>query len=157
MSSKGVEVRVAGPHDAPGIARLLHDFNVEFDTPSPGVEVLTGRLRVLLAGDRTFALVAGSASFDGLALVTLRPNVWFDGAVALLDELVVVPPLRDRGIGSAIVACLVAECRARDVSLIEINVDEPDVDAQRFYRRHGFRDTEPGSTERACYFWQEMD
>ncbi len=153
MSSSGVKVRCATSADAEGVAHLLHDFNVEFDTPSPGSTVLAGRLRRLLAGERTFAVVAGEAPFVGVALASLRPNVWFDGQVALLDELVVVPERRSQGIGSSILALFVAECRDRQVSLIEINVDEPDIDAQRFYRRHGFGDTEPDSTERAFYFW----
>ena len=46
--------------------------------------------------------------------------------------------------------------RAMHVDLIEINVDEGDVDAQRFYERHGFSSTEPGSTERAFYYSQEL-
>ena len=46
--------------------------------------------------------------------------------------------------------------RARNVDLIEINVDEGDVDAPRFYERHGFSVTEPGSTERAFYYSQEL-
>lgn len=122
---------------------------------SPGVDVLAGRLRELLAGEDTFALLAGSPAV-AVALVTLRPNVWYAGRVALLDELYVVPHLRGRGIGSAVIAALLSVARGRDVDLVEINVDEGDTDAQRFYERHGFAGTEPGSGERAFYYWQEL-
>ena len=148
--------RLATLDDAAAVADLLHDFNTEFDTPSPGVEVLAARVRQLLAGDATFAVVAGSPP-AALALVTLRPNVWYSGEVALLDEMYVVPARRGQGVGSAVIERFVAECRARGVDLIEINVDEGDVDAQRFYARHGFRSSEPGSTERALYFSRELD
>lgn len=147
--------RLATADDADEVARLLHDFNSEFDTPSPGAEVLAARLRVLLAGDETIAILAGTPAV-AVALVTLRSNVWYAGQVALLDELYVVPRLRGCGIGSAIVDLLVSTSRARGVDLIEINVDESDVDAQRFYERHGFASTEPDSTERAFYYAQEL-
>jgi GNAT superfamily N-acetyltransferase len=145
------DVRLATPAEAREIARLLHDFNSEFGSPSPGVEVLAHRLRLLLAGTETFAIVAGAPPV-GVALVTLRPNVWHDGPVALLDELYVVPHLRRQGIGSAIVDQMGAVCRDRRVGLIEINVDEGDVDAQRFYERHGFSSVAADSTERAFYY-----
>jgi GNAT superfamily N-acetyltransferase len=141
--------------DAGEVARLLHEFNSEFDTPSPGIDVLAARLGTLLAADDTFALLAGSPAV-AVALITLRPNVWYAGSVALLDELYVVPHLRGQGIGSGIIGMLLSVARARHVDLIEINVDEGDVDAQRFYERHGFASTEPGSTERSFYFAQEL-
>ena len=147
--------RRATPDDADEIAQLLHDFNTEFDTPSPGVEVLAPRLRDLLAGTDTVAIVAGAPAV-GVALVTLRPNVWYSGPVALLDELYVVPDLRDRGIGSAIIAEVLSMAHERQVGLIEINVDEADVDAQRFYERHGFSCIEPTTQERAFYFSREL-
>ncbi len=147
--------RLATVEDASGVARLLHDFNTEFDTPSPGVDVLAARLRVLLDGEETVAIVSG-APLVAVALVTLRTNVWYAGPVALLDELYVVPHLRGQGIGSAIIGRLLDLARAKSVELVEINVDESDVDAQRFYQRHGFASTEPGSTERALYYFQEL-
>jgi GNAT superfamily N-acetyltransferase len=147
--------RLATTEDAAEIARLLHDFNTEFDTPSPGAGVLAPRLQELLAGDDTFAILAGSPAV-GVALVTLRPNVWYDGRVALLDELYVAPQLRGQGIGSAIIELFMSISLERRVDLIEINVDEGDVDAQRFYERHGFSVTEPGSTERAFYYSQDL-
>jgi GNAT superfamily N-acetyltransferase len=155
MSRDQPTIRDATPDDADEIARLLHDFNTEFDTPSPGAEVLAPRLRRLLAGDDTFAILAGTPAV-GLALVTLRPNVWYAGRVALLDELYVVPPRRSQGIGSAIIDHLMALARAKGVDLVEINVDEGDVDAQRFYERHGFSCLEPTTQERAFYFSREL-
>lgn len=155
VSGDAPTVRHATPDDAGEVARLLHDFNTEFDTPSPGVEVLAPRLRHLLAGNDTVALLAGAPAV-GVALVTLRPNVWYDGPVALLDELYVVPEHRGHGIGSAIIAELLATARQRRVGLIEINVDEADVDAQRFYERHGFSGFEPTTSERAFHFSREL-
>lgn len=147
--------RIAEAAEVAEIAQLLHDFNTEFDTPSPGVEVLSTRLRRLLGEGDTFAIVAGTPAV-AVALVTLRSNVWYDGRVALLDELYVVPNLRSRGIGSAIIGELLSNSRLRDVDLIEINVDEGDIDAQRFYERHGFASTDPGSGDRSFYYFKEV-
>ncbi|MCI0543562.1 MAG: GNAT family N-acetyltransferase [Actinobacteria bacterium] len=155
MADHGWDVRQATVEEAATVARLLHDFNAEYATPTPGVDVLTRRLRALLSGDATTALLAGDPAV-AVALVTRRPNVWYDGPVALLDELYVAPDRRGRGIGSALIEHLVARSVAEGVGLIEINVDEGDADAQRFYERHGFVTTEPGSAERAFYFWREL-
>lgn len=149
------KARTATEADAEVVARLLHDFNTEFDTPSPGVEVLARRLGHLLAGDRTWAMLAGDPAV-GVALVTLRPNVWCEGPVALLDELYVAPAHRNGGLGTALIELLVATARRHRVGLIEINVDEGDVDARRFYERHGFTLIEPTTGERALYYHQEM-
>lgn len=150
-----MEPRLATEADAEEIARLLHDFNTEYDTPSPGPAVLAPRLRRLLAGDGTFALLAGAPAV-GVALVTLRTNVWYDGAVALLDELYVEPKRRDEGIGTALIDLLLTTARERGVDLVEINVDAPDVDAQRFYERHGFHGVDPDTGDRAFYYFREL-
>ncbi|GGI44256.1 ribosomal protein S18 acetylase RimI-like enzyme [Agromyces flavus] len=147
--------RRAGPDDAQTVARLLHDFNTEFETPTPGVAVLTTRLQSLLAGPGTIAYLAGEPA-TGVALVTLRSNVWYDGPVALLDELYVAPADRGRGLGSAMIERLVADAEASGVSAIEINVDAVDVDAQRFYERHGFSGVDPDTGERAFFYSLEL-
>lgn len=147
--------RLATPDDAVEVARLLHDFNTEFDTPSPGVDALAERLTELLGDPSTVAILAGRPSL-GVALVTLRPNVWYPGPVALLDELYVVPDHRGQGIGSEIVGHLMNLAAERSVDLIEINVDEADVDAQRFYERHGFSGLDPDTGERAYYYSLEI-
>jgi GNAT superfamily N-acetyltransferase len=147
--------RVAGGADAGVVARLLDAFNREYDTPTPGVEVLERRLHHLLAGESVTAVLTGEPPV-GLALVTLRPNVWYDGPVGLLDELYVAPDRRGRGLGSALLAAAEDVVRRRGGSVLEINVDGDDVDARRFYERHGYRNAEHGSDEPLLYYFREL-
>ena len=147
--------RLATVDDAVDIARLLHDFNTEFDTPSPGRDVLAERLRELLARDDLVALLAGEPPV-ALALLTFRPGVWYPGPVTMLEELYVRPALRGRGIGSAVLEAAVALAHARGAHAFQIEADEGDVDARRFYERHGFANSEPGSDERALHLWREL-
>ena len=151
----GLGARRVGPDDAETIARLLHDFNTEFETPSPGTAILSRRLRSLLGEPSTIAYLAGEPA-AGVALVTLRSNVWYGGPVALLDELYVAPERRGRGLGAAMIGLLIAEAEEKGVSAIEINVDAGDVDAQRFYERHGFSGADPDTGERAFYYSLEL-
>ena len=147
--------RLAAVPDAGVVAGLLHAFNEEFDTPTPGEAVLAARLRRLLAGDRTVALLTGDPAV-GVALLTLRPNVWYDGPVALLDELYVAPAHRSRGLGSGLLALGEQVVRQRGAELLEINVDGDDVDARRFYERHGYAAVEPGQDQPALYYSREL-
>ncbi len=147
--------RLAGVADAPEVARLLHDFNTEYDVSSPGAGELSERLTKLLAGDSMFAIVAGAPAV-AVALVSLRPNVWYRGRVALLDELYVEPARRGAGTGSALLDFLHEHVLALGAEAVEINVDEGDVDAQRFYVRNGYSSSDPETNERAFYFFREL-
>jgi GNAT superfamily N-acetyltransferase len=148
-------VRIAEPGDAAVVAELLHDFNSEFDTPTPGVDVLARRLRTMLASPETIALLGGEPA-TGVALLTLRPNVWYAGPVALLDELYVRPAVRGRGTGTALLLRACEVVRERGAQLFEINVDEVDTDARRFYERHGFLNQLPGEAGRMLYYEREL-
>jgi GNAT superfamily N-acetyltransferase len=148
--------RVASIEDAPVIASLLHAFNTEFDAETPGQEVLARRLRALLATRQTFAVIAGAPTCS-VGLVTLRPNVWTDGVIALLDELYTSPERRGQGIGSAVLATVVQYARQLGATEIEIEVDEPDTDAQRFYSRHGFPLRDPMTGDRAFVLRKTVD
>jgi GNAT superfamily N-acetyltransferase len=148
VQSEGAATRLAATEDAAVIATLLHAFNLEFCAETPGPVVLEQRLRRLLVTRPTFAVLAGSPPCS-VGLVTLRPNVWTDGAVALLDELYTSPERRGRGLGSAVLTAVVDEAIRRGATEIEIEVDEPDIDAHRFYARHGFPMRDPATGDRA--------
>lgn len=141
--------------DAEVVAALLHAFNEEYATVTPGLAVLSRRLVDLLAGPQTVALLAGEPA-AGVALLALRPNVWFDGPVGLLDELYVVPELRDHGLGTGLLQAAERVVRERGGELLEINVDGDDVDARRFYERHGYTNNEPGDDQPLLYYFREL-
>lgn len=147
------KIRLATAADASVLARLLIDFNVEFDTEVDTEPVLTRRFSRILADEAAFALLADEASGPvGFALVTLRPAIWFDGPVATLDELYVVPDRRDGGIGTALITRTRELLVERGCPELHINVDEVDTDTRRFYERHGFVNIEPGVDYRMlCY------
>lgn len=152
--TSAIPVRLATAADVDDLAALLHDFNTEFETPTPGAEVLAPRLRSLLGGSSTFAMLCG-ASPIGFGLVTLRWNVWFVGLVGIIDELYVEPSSRGRGVGTALMAGIELECRARSVEYVEINVDAGDDGPRRFYERLGYAGVED-TGEPALYYSREL-
>ncbi len=147
--------RRATTADAATVAALLDAFNREYATPTPGAAVLGTRLAGLLAGAHVIALLTGEPAV-GVAVLTLRPNVWYDGPVALLDELYVVPAMRNRGLGTALLASAESHARQAGAELVEINVDGDDTAARRFYERHGYADREAGQDEPALYYFREL-
>ena len=147
------DVRRASSSDAGTLAGLLYDFNTEFDTGTDSEPVLAIRFARILTDDSVLALLAlDGRQNSGFALITLRPAIWFDGPVATLDELYVVPARRGRGVGTALLTRACGLLRERGCPEMHINVDEVDVDARRFYERHGFVNIEPGVDYRMlCY------
>lgn len=89
----------------------------------------------------------GPAPAVSVALLTLWLNVWFDGPVALLDELYLGPTLRGQGRGTALLHEAEQVTRERSGAVLEINVDGDDAGARRLYERHGYRNSEPASDE----------
>lgn len=137
---------------------MLHEFNVEFETETPDAAYFGVRFADLLARDDVFVVLAegDDATATGFGYLTLRPTPYADGPLAQLEELYVVPTLRDRGIGTRIIQAAVAEARRRGAVEMHINVDEVDTDTRRFYERHGFTNISPGFDYRMLCYLQEF-
>ncbi|HWJ10665.1 MAG TPA: GNAT family N-acetyltransferase [Nocardioides sp.] len=153
----GRTVRLATPVDAAVVGRLLFDFNTEFEAPTPDAAAFTARFVELLARDDVLVVLAeedGAAT--GFGYLTLRPTPYGDGPLAQLEELYVVPELRDGGIGTAVLTRAVDEVVARGAIEMHINVDEVDTDTRRFYERHGFSNIEPGEDYRMLCYLREL-
>lgn len=153
------QVRSARPSDAGTVGTLLHEFNREFGSPTPTVEMLTARFDRLLDLPDVVVLLAEDQHRQplGFAYLTLRPSPYFEGPLAQLEELYVRPALRDRGIGSLLLTQSIELVRSRNAGEIHINVDEIDVDTRRFYERHGFVNIQPGEDHRMLCYLREFD
>jgi GNAT superfamily N-acetyltransferase len=149
-------VRRATAADAADVARLLHDFNTEFDTPTPGPQVLEERIGRLLASGEAAVLLAGDGP-DGLAQLHFRTYVFEEQPIALLEELYVAPARRGQGLGRALLEAAMDAARARGAGTMELNTSEDDTDAIALYERNGFSDREGGPDgPRMRYYEREL-
>ena len=130
-------VRRATADDAEAAGRLLHDFNSEFDEPTPGPAALAERVRTLLDHGDTIVLLAGEGP-DGLAVLRFRPAIWDEALECYLAELYVVPAERGRGLGRALMEGAMVVARAEGATHMDLGTGEDDVAARALYGSLGF-------------------
>ncbi len=126
-------------------AQLLHDFNVEYDEPSPPPDVLGERLAELIEDDHVTVLLARARDTGdavGVAVVRVQPSIWNQGYEAYLAELYVVPDRRGQGYGRELITEVVRVARERGADYAFVVTREEDQLAQRLYEAAGFRRTE---------------
>lgn len=158
MTERGVGVRPATTVDAPTVGRLLFDFNTEFDTPALSAQEFAERFSTLLGREDVLVLLAeAGGEAVGLAYLTLRPTPYGDGPILELEELYTAPAARGQGIGSAMIADILALGQERGAVEIRITVHEVDIEARRFYERHGFTNVDPDEGGRMLCYLRELD
>jgi ribosomal protein S18 acetylase RimI-like enzyme len=135
-------VRRATRDDAPAVGKLLHDFNVEYDEPTPTPAELAERMAELMDGDETIVLLTdgagGPGSPDGLAVLRLRPSIWSQALECYLAELYVIPELRRQGRGLALMEAAMATARAAGADHMDLGTGEHDSGARALYERLEF-------------------
>ena len=134
-------VTLATGRDALAVAgQLLHDFNTEYDDPTPGAGALAGRLRELVETGGTEVLLVGDA--EGVAVLRFRPSVWSAADECYLAELYVVPARRGNGLGRVLLRACIDRAIVRGCDYLELATSEDDVAARHLYESEGFRRTE---------------
>jgi ribosomal protein S18 acetylase RimI-like enzyme len=146
-------VRPAQLADAEAIGRLLHDFNNEFDDPTPGPDRLAERVRQLLGEGQITVLLAGAGP-DGLAVLRFRPAIWTEALECYVAELYVVPDRRGEGLGRALMGAAMAVARSRGADHIDLGTGESDVAARALYESLGFSNREGKTDGPLNYFYE---
>jgi ribosomal protein S18 acetylase RimI-like enzyme len=136
-------VRRASVDDAHVIARVLCDFNAEFDMASPPAEELAANIAERLEADEIIVLIAGSGP-EGLSLLQFHVTVWSRSLDAYLAELYVVPDRRGEGIGRTLLDATLEAARERGAGRIELNTSTDDTAAIALYETSGFTNREGG-------------
>lgn len=144
------QVWLAGVDDTTVAARLLDQFNREFDEPSPGVPFLEVRLAELIRGGETDVLLGGAGADGtpaGVAVLRFRPSIWTSGTECYLAEFYVAPERRNLGLGRAMLEEAMSHARRRGTDYLSIGVDEPDAGARHLYESVGFTNRIGGSDD----------
>jgi GNAT superfamily N-acetyltransferase len=89
-----------------------------------------GRAWVIRSGDETV----------GYCVLTLGYSLEFRGRSAFIDELFIKEGYRGKGIGTRALQFLKDTALALGVTVLRLEVERKNVDAQRLYRKAGFAD-----------------
>jgi ribosomal protein S18 acetylase RimI-like enzyme len=140
-------------------AQLLHDFNTEYDYPTPLPDELAARLAELIPGEHVTVLLArtpGSGEAVGVAVMRVLPSVWSRAQEAYLAELYVVPSRRGQGYGRELITEAIRVARELGADYAFLVTSEDDRLAQRLYEAAGFRATEGEGGPRMLAYEREL-
>jgi GNAT superfamily N-acetyltransferase len=141
-------IRLAEVADADAVGRLLHDFNTEFDEPTPDPQAVAERVRRLLADDELTVVIADAdadadAGPEGLAVLRFRPSLLKATLDCYLEALYVVADRRGKGIGRALLDAVIDLARRQGAAEMHLGTNEHDTAARRLYESIGFSNREP--------------
>lgn len=141
MAEERIEVGDAVAADVPGLLALqaaLFAQEAEFH-PDPERQ---RRALALIMGDprvgRVFAARSAEGRVVAMAIALHTVSTFLGGRVCLLEDVVVDPAHRSRGIGTLLLRAVVERLRAEGCGRITLLTDADNAAAQRLYRRHGF-------------------
>ncbi len=135
-----VQITPANVSDIPELCELLNilfsqeaDFKPDHEVQSRGLAAIMGSTEVgMIFVARQGRQIAGMASL----LYTVSTAL--GGRVALLEDMVVSPNVRNSGIGSRLLEHAVHYARLNGYKRITVLTDRANESAQRFYQKHGF-------------------
>lgn len=146
-------IRRAKAVDAETIGQLLHDFNSEFDEPTPGPCAMAERVRRLLTEGEITVLLAGRDP-HGLAVLRFRPALWHESLDCYLEELFVVPERRGQGFGRALMEAAIELAREKGAAHMDLGTGEDDVAARTLYESLGFNNRGGRPDGAVNYFYE---
>jgi GNAT superfamily N-acetyltransferase len=132
-----LSVRDATPEDATGLEPLL-------DTLGYGADAATiaDRLRALLAADPTGRVLVADAGYElvGFAVLHCTPALHRPTPVGRITAIAVLPSVRGRGVGRALLQAAEVYFRGLGLTRIEVTSGPTHADAYPFYRGLGYVD-----------------
>jgi GNAT superfamily N-acetyltransferase len=133
------EISVAGPDDLDAVHDLIqgqfaeHAIEVAASTREAAIRAVLED-----AGRGFFLLARVGGDVVGVAYVATTWTLEHGGASAWLEELYVVPTLRNRGIGRALVRAVSSVAGERGCAALDLEVGRDHARAETLYRREGF-------------------
>src|SRR3954454_21817400 len=133
-------VRTATPEDLDDVARLIAEFRDWFGKDEPSDESIRSTAARLLEDPATEYLLAvdADAAAVGVCQLRFRLSVWTGADDCWLEDLFVTEAARSEGHGRELVKAALESAGARGCRRIELDVNEQNTSALRFYESLGF-------------------
>ena len=134
----------AGPDDLPQLVELLGILFTQEHELAPDADKQARGLRLIL-GDPAIGSIyvardgaAGSNSVLGMVSILRTVSTAEGGAAGHLEDFVVRPECRGRGLGARLLAYAIEQARAGGLHRLILLTDGDNSSAQRLYERAGF-------------------
>jgi GNAT superfamily N-acetyltransferase len=132
-----VTIRLAHPADSELVHTMVLDI-ADHEGSRAAVQVTAEDWSRLLTDARVTVLLAVAGTTPvGYVSAVRHLHLWTGSETLALDDLYVRPMVRNRGIGEQLMAALAARATAAGVHLMRWEMEESNIDAQRFYLRVG--------------------
>lgn len=140
MSTKRVQIEPAAAADIPALSALLSLLFAQEAEFAPDPTAQAKGLARIIDDPAVGAILAAKVDGQVIGMVNLLFTVStaLGESVALLEDMVVAPPMRGQGVGAQLLQRAIALARAKGCRRITLLTDGVNEVAQRFYAKQGF-------------------
>jgi len=137
-------IRTAVESDVPQCAALLAILFSQEREFAPDVEAQSRALDLIIQQPELGRIFVADVDGDvqGMVMLLFTVSTFLGQKVALLEDMVVAPAWRGKGVGSQLINHAVAFARQERLGRITLLTDADNEAAQRFYRAKGFTPSE---------------
>ncbi len=135
-----MKIALASAEDIPELCELLGSLFTQEAEFVPDRKLQAKGLATVINGSEVGDILVARDDSTIIGMVNLLYTVStaLGERVALLEDMVVSPSARRRGVGSNLVRHAIEFVREKGCRRITLLTDEDNKSAQRFYKRHGF-------------------
>lgn len=137
-----IQYRRAQAADIPAVAALLAAlFAIEQDFSADPARQIAALTRMLERDDILLQIAENEGEVVGFCSVQSLISTAEGGGVGLIEDVVVAPVWRGRGIGRGLLEAAEAWSKHRGYTRLQLLADEDNAPALEFYRRQGWQRT----------------
>lgn len=140
MTHPPLSIQAARAADIPALCELLAALFAQETEFAPNAGAQARGLARIIGNPAvgTILLARDGEAIVGMVSLLFTVSTALGERVALLEDMVVAPAARGRGVGSDLLREAIAHARAQGCRRITLLTDGTNEAAQRFYARHGF-------------------
>lgn len=135
-----IDILPATDADIPALCDLLEILFSQEAEFTPNREAQQQGLNAIIANPELGSVLTArfGGQIAGMVVLLYTISTALGGRVALLEDMIVSPVHRDRGVGAKLLEQAIACAERNGCKRITLLTDQDNHHAQHFYRRHGF-------------------